>query len=648
MPTTQYFTFAEETEKMLVMLTALVFNIILLIAIYVFNSDKKKDSHTGWFRNLVMSVAMGSILTILAGYARNTQFWMSYPKFSLLLVLLEYAFNLILTYSFAKYMEVIAFSDLERKKKHFLTLRLVNLVFLTVTLLFILGVFIAKVPNAVGTSKESISVSTATRLYIGFAVDLYFLVYAIVMFAVRNKTFDKRAKITTVAGLIVTIAGIMIEIWNKTHIVMNYPGAVLGLYIFYFGIENSDYKNLSVAMSELVEAKRHAEEANTAKSDFLANMSHEIRTPINAILGMNEMIIRESKDDDTLLCAKNIESAGHSLLSIINDILDFSKIESGKIDFVNAPYKLSSVLNDVVNMTNIRAKEKKLEFETYVNENLPDELYGDEMRIRKIMVNLLGNAVKYTKSGYVKLCVDGTRRDDVIDLEIKVEDTGIGIRPEDMDKVFSRFNRAADNEVRNIEGTGLGLTITKSLTEIMGGSISVDSTYGEGSVFTAVIPQRVCSEDVIGDFRERFKESIKEKSSRESIIAPNAKLLVVDDNIVNLMVVKGLLKNTQMRVATAESGKDALKALANEKFDLIFLDQRMPELSGTETLRRMKRIPGFDTPVICLTADAVLGAKESYLNEGFDGYLSKPIETAQMNDVLKEFLPKTLIRVETD
>jgi CheY-like chemotaxis protein len=375
-------------------------------------------------------------------------------------------------------------------------------------------------------------------------------------------------------------------------------------------------------------------------------MSHEIRTPINAILGMNEMIIRDSKDEDTLLCAKNIENAGHSLLSIINDILDFSKIESGKIDIVNAPYKLSSVLNDTVNMTVFKAKDKGLEFETFVNEKLPDELYGDEMRIRKIIVNLLGNAVKYTKTGYVKLYVDGKRRDDIIDLEIKVVDTGIGIKPGEIDKIFSRFNRASDNEVRNIEGTGLGLTITKSLAQIMGGDVRVDSKYGEGSTFIVTIPQRVCSEDAIGDFRERFKESLREKGYRENIIAPDAKVLVVDDNIVNLMVVKGLLKNTKMRVATAESGKDALKAVAREKYDIIFLDQRMPEMSGTETLRKMKEIPDFNTPVICLTADAVMGAKESYISEGFDGYLSKPIETEQMTQILMQFLPKDLYKLE--
>ncbi|MBO7401512.1 MAG: response regulator [Lachnospiraceae bacterium] len=642
------FTIAETTEKLLVVYTGLVFNIVLIVLILASRSDRdKQDKNADGFLHLAITILIGSILTALTYYIRRTTLWMSYPKLALFSEIMEYSFNVILTYSFANYIERLSFSGVNNKEHKLFSMHSFNTVLMIATMISAIGVFFYKLPGAVGTDRTTASINDLYRYYIAFLVDLYYLVYAIMRFILNSRKMEKRARLTTISGIIVTILGIVVELFNDSYIVFNYPGAVLGLYIFYFGIENADYKSLARTTSELVEAKKHAEEANRAKSEFLANMSHEIRTPINAILGMNEMIVRESKDEDTLLCAKNIENAGHSLLSIINDILDFSKIESGKFDIVNAEYKFSSVLNDVVNMTAFKAQDKGLAFETYVDENLPDDLYGDEMRVRKVFVNLLGNAIKYTKTGYVKLYVDGHRKDDIVELDIRVEDTGIGIRPEDVDKIFSRFGRASDNDVRNIEGTGLGLAITKNLVEIMGGSVGVDSKYGEGSVFRVKIPQRVCREGAIGDYRERFKESVKAKGYREKIVAPKAKILVVDDNIVNLMVVKGLLKNTQMRVATAESGRDALKAVAGEKFDIIFLDQRMPEMSGTETLKRMHEISGFNTPVICLTADAVLGAKEGYISEGFDGYLSKPIEPDQMNEVLLEFLPGDLYTLES-
>ena len=421
-----------------------------------------------------------------------------------------------------------------------------------------------------------------------------------------------------------------------------------------------------VAESErLREEKRAVEMANAAKSDFLANMSHEIRTPINAVLGMNEMVIRESlsglealdAEPETARSAFNsirtfagdIRSAGNNLLSIINDILDFSKIESGKMDIVEGPYKISSVLNDVSNMFFFRAQEKGLSFVVDVDKSLPDALYGDEVRIRQIITNLLGNAVKYTKQGGVRLDVgqkelpseSGERK---LALVISVRDTGIGIKEEDLEKLYNKFERVDLKQNSTIEGTGLGLAITHNLLDLMGGSIHVESVYGEGSTFTVSIPQKVLSPEPVGDFREKFeKNTQKTKAYREFFHAPDAQILVVDDTRMNLTVVVGLLKKTQIRIDTAGSGDEAIELAGRKRYDLILMDQRMPKMDGTEAMRHIKaRTDSLnrDTPFICLTADALSGARERYIGEGFTDYLTKPIDSIALEQMLVKYLPE--------
>lgn len=402
---------------------------------------------------------------------------------------------------------------------------------------------------------------------------------------------------------------------------------------------------------EFRQAKLIAEKANQAKSDFLASMSHEIRTPINAVIGMNEMILRESKDKSVLEYAYNIKSASRNLLNIINDILDFSKIESGKMEIYEHNYKLEELLNDVINMVDIRAKKKGLAFEVEVEETLPDRLFGDDNRIKQIMLNLLNNAVKYTKEGTVRLKVKGDRgeKEQRIVLKVAVEDTGIGIREEEMKALFKGFQRLDLEKNRNIEGTGLGLAITHKLATMMNGKIDVESVYGTGSVFTLTLEQEIVGDGVIGNFSEKGRrQETTEYSYEVSFHAPSAKILVVDDNSMNLLVAKKLLELTGVRITEAMSGLQALELLEKETYDLILLDHMMPGIDGIETLKRIRASEndtGRRTPVIALTANAFSGVREMYLSEGFDDYLSKPINGKRLEEMLLAHLPEDRIEV---
>lgn len=392
--------------------------------------------------------------------------------------------------------------------------------------------------------------------------------------------------------------------------------------------------------------KEAADSANRAKSSFLANMSHEIRTPMNAILGMDEMILREAKDSRIRKYAADIQSAGKTLLSIINDILDLSKIESGKMELVPTEYELAAVLNDIVNMTKNKAREKGLTYDMTVEPDIPSVLRGDEIRIRQIILNLVNNAVKYTATGGVSLHISFDREENR--LRVRVEDTGTGIRPEDMERLFSSFRRLDETKNRNIEGTGLGLSITKQLIEMMGGNITVESEYGKGSVFTAEMVQEVVDDTPMGNFAEHLERPrAVPESFRPLLIAPDAKILVVDDNEMNLEVITELLKETRIKVTTALSGRECIVLLESGSFDMLFLDQMMPEISGTQTLGIIRERHLADgTPVIALTADAVAGAKDQYLKEGFADYLSKPVMYGDLEALLLKYLDRSLLITE--
>ncbi len=396
-------------------------------------------------------------------------------------------------------------------------------------------------------------------------------------------------------------------------------------------------------------------ESNYAKSIFLANMSHEIRTPINGILGMNSMILKATKNDTLHECALNIQSAGHTLLSIVNDILDISKIESGKMEILASDYELFNVLNDCYNMVASKAEEKALKFELKLDQTLPSALYGDEVRIRQVINNLLSNAVKYTEHGGIVFSMSckpvkasqGISEGSKVILVIKVVDSGQGIRPEDLMKLFNMFERIDERKNRSIEGSGLGLNLAKNLVERMDGEIYVQSDFGAGTTFTVEIPQIVRNITPLGNFAERYRNSIlNSKLSSDEFVAPNAKILVVDDVRMNLMVVEGLLKETGIQIDTVTSGAECLVAIRHTRYDIIFLDHMMPVMDGVETLHNMKTLPDnkcIGVPVVMMTANAIIGAKESYLEEGFDDYLSKPVSEAALLQMLKKYLAPHLL-----
>ena len=459
-------------------------------------------------------------------------------------------------------------------------------------------------------------------------------------------TFNKRMKKTN------TISIEFFDIKNKTW--------GRGRFIVSKRDENGDITHVLYVTEDITEEKAERDRlidtseralaASEAKSAFLSNMSHEIRTPINAVLGMNEMILRECDDKNILGYSENIRSAGSTLLGLINDILDFSKIEAGKMEIIPVDYDLSSVINDLVNMIQTKADAKGLKLEFEISREVPKYLHGDEVRIKQIVTNILTNAVKYTEKGKVTLCVDYEKipdEEDCILLDVAVKDTGIGIKEEDMKKLFSEFDRIEEKRNRNVEGTGLGMSITKRLLEMMGSSLQVESTYGLGSKFSFSVRQTVIKWEELGDYEDAVKASLASRGKyHEKFRAPKAEILVVDDTPMNLQVFINLLKKTEVKIDTAATGEEALSLAFEKEYDVIFLDHMMPDKDGIETLHEMrarKDAPNLETPAICLTANAISGAREKYLAAGFDNYLTKPIDSVKLEEMLIDYLPEEKI-----
>jgi signal transduction histidine kinase/DNA-binding response OmpR family regulator len=412
---------------------------------------------------------------------------------------------------------------------------------------------------------------------------------------------------------------------------------------------------LMIYNRKLSETAIQANQANDAKSYFLSTMSHDIRTPMNAILGLNEMVLRESHEENITGYSESIRTAGNTLLGLINDILDFSKIEAGRMEIINVDYSFVSALNDLVNMVQKKAEDKGLTFNMNIDGEIPSVLHGDEIRIKQVITNILSNAVKYTKEGSVTFSAGFEKisdKPDSIILKISVADTGIGIKPEDMDRLFKAFERIEEKRNRNIEDTGLGMTIAQSFLDMMGSKLQVESVYGEGSVFSFDLEQKVVKWDPVGNYEEAFRLSLKERSNyREKFTAPHAKVLVVDDTPVNLTVFTSLLSRTKIQIDTALSGDEAICMYKKQHYDVIFLDHMMPDKDGIETITEMhslKDTPNDETKVICLTANAISGMREMFINAGFDDYITKPIDPDRLETMLLQYLPKGKIAPASD
>lgn len=397
---------------------------------------------------------------------------------------------------------------------------------------------------------------------------------------------------------------------------------------------------------QMKEAADTAIAAGKAKGQFLAQMSHEIRTPINAVLGMNEMILNESRDEKILEYADNIQNAGRTLLSIINSILDYSKIEDGKMTLQEVTYDTASVINNLVNSISERAKAKQLRLVTEIDERIPATLMGDDVRISQVVMNLLTNAVKYTEQGRVTLAMrQGGRTEDRVELIVEVRDTGIGIKAEDMDRLFASFERIEESRNRSIEGTGLGMAIVQKLLAMMDSELNVKSNYGEGSVFSFSLWQKIVDAQPIGDYTKRLDVAERTRERDQISRFRGARVLVVDDNEMNLKVARNLMKLFGIVPELATSGFEAIEKIKTEPYHVVYLDHMMPKMDGIETLARMREehILKQGTAVVALTANAVEGARQQYLNAGFDGYLSKPIEVPQLEKSLLTWLPKNLL-----
>ncbi len=580
---------------------------MLVLSIVYFRKKHIESEEIHIFNKLIIINIIGLLIEItcklMCFYLTTANFITElFAKFYLLYIIL---FSMFMTY----YVYNIS-HDNSLKKNNFIY-KLINLFVIFISI----GVIILPI------KFESLTSDYCT----GFAVNLVYAYCIILIFycLIEMFTHFKNLKAKKCLPLIVFFIGMFIGAIIQRY----YPQITITtvvesfvLFIMYFTIENPDIKMIE----QLNLAKEQADKANLAKTDFLSSMSHEIRTPLNAIVGFSECLLQSENLDEAKENASDIVSASNTLLEIVNGILDISKIEAGKIEIHNSSYNSKELFDSIVKLIKGRLGDKPLDFRVSIAEDIPETLYGDHSNLKKIIINLLTNAVKYTDKGYFSLKINCVQTNDVSRLIISVEDSGRGIKKEDINKLFTKFQRLDEDRNTTIEGTGLGLAITKQLIELMGGKIVVQSTFGEGSKFTVALDQRIVDTKV--------EASVP---LEQYIDLTGKRILVVDDNSLNLKVAKKILDGYNLNIDTALSGMECLdKIKKGEQYDLILMDDMMPRMSGSETLLRLKKLENFKTPVVALTANAISGMQEKYINAGFDNYLSKPIEKDKLHNIL--------------
>ncbi len=590
---------------------------ILVISVKFFLSKKISNKETKIYQYMLCAL----LFQIVVGLLLTLSMWKEAEIFSDIFNKLYLISMILWIMLFTIYIAIISIKNEKIYKK--IKLILIALSILSIILSIVLPSELIK------NADDSLMYSTgmAVNIVYMFSLICFITIFTSVLSnikSIKDKRYIPLAAFTIVGLICMIIQSINPELFLVT------PLECYIIFIMYFTIENPDVKMLE----QVSMAKDAAEKANHAKTDFLSNMSHEIRTPLNAIVGFSESLKEDNIPDSSKEKVNDIIMASENLLDIVNGILDISKIEANKLEIINKEYDIKSMLDELVALTKARIGDKGLDFRVNIDESIPRVLYGDSVRLKQIYLNILTNAVKYTKEGYIDFTVSSVIKDNVCRLIVSVEDSGIGIKQENIDKLFSKFERLEVEKQFTIEGTGLGLAITKKLVELMRGKIVVQSVYGKGSKFTVSIDQRIIAVEPV---------KVKETNNYDSkvIDANGSRILIVDDNELNIKVAATLLKKYNFDIDSCTSGGLCLEKISKgEKYDIIFLDDMMPKMSGRETLERLKQNDKFDVPVIALTANAITGMKEEYLECGFDDYLSKPIEKNELERVIRTYLNK--------